>query len=155
MEGDSMQTSDSAETEERGANATLADRARGWLRGASRQHWADYVYIAAFGVLVLIATLTAERFFTPLNISNLFRQIVTNGLISLGMLVVILTGGIDLSVGPIVALSGILFAGLTDEIGLVRMINEQRVGFGTHAPVDSGKNEQSDMDRECDITIMS
>ena len=35
--------------------------------------------------------------------SNLLRQIVTNGLISLGMLVVILTGGIDLSVGPVVA----------------------------------------------------
>jgi len=43
--------------------------------------------MAAFVILVLIAALAAERFFTPLNISNLFRQIVTNGLISLGMLV--------------------------------------------------------------------
>ena len=36
------------------------------------------------------------------------RQIVTNGLLSLGMLVVILSGGIDLSVGAVVALSGIV-----------------------------------------------
>ncbi len=57
-------------------------------------------------------------FFTPRNISNLFRQIVTNGLVSLGMLVTILTGGIDLSVGSIVALAGIVAAGLTDQIGL-------------------------------------
>jgi ribose/xylose/arabinose/galactoside ABC-type transport system permease subunit len=34
------------------------------------------------------------------------------------MLIVILTGGIDLSVGPVVALGGVLFAGLSDRIGL-------------------------------------
>jgi ribose transport system permease protein len=72
----------------------------------------------AFVVLVLIAASASEVFFTPRNISNLFRQIVTNGLVSLGMLVTILTGGIDLSVGSIVALAGIVAAGLTDQIGL-------------------------------------
>ncbi len=46
------------------------------------------------------------------------RQIVTNGLISLGMLVVILTGGIDLSVGPIVAFSAIVVAGMIQDQGL-------------------------------------
>jgi len=40
---------------------------------------------------------------------------VTNGLLSLGMLVVILTGGIDLSVGPMVALTGIMVAGLSKQ----------------------------------------
>jgi ribose transport system permease protein len=74
--------------------------------------------MVAFVVLVLIAASASEVFFTPRNISNLFRQIVTNGLVSLGMLVTILTGGIDLSVGSIVALAGILAAGLTDQIGL-------------------------------------
>ena len=69
-------------------------------------------------ILMLIAASASEVFFTERNIRNLFRQIVTNGLLSLGMLVVVLTGGIDLSVGPIVALTGILAAGLTDQIGL-------------------------------------
>jgi ribose/xylose/arabinose/galactoside ABC-type transport system permease subunit len=43
------------------------------------------------------------------------RQTVTNGLLSLGMLVTILTGGVDLSVGPVVALTGIMAAGLTQQ----------------------------------------
>jgi len=74
--------------------------------------------MVAFVILILIAASASDVFFTQRNISNLFRQIVTNGLVSLGMLVVILTGGIDLSVGPIVALTGIMAAGLTDQIGL-------------------------------------
>jgi ribose transport system permease protein len=89
-----------------------------WFGEEARRHWADYGFMVAFVVLVLIAASASEVFFTPRNISNLFRQIVTNGLVSLGMLVTILTGGIDLSVGSIVALAGILAAGLTDQIGL-------------------------------------
>jgi ribose/xylose/arabinose/galactoside ABC-type transport system permease subunit len=41
---------------------------------------------------------------------------MTNGLISLGMLVVILSGGIDLSVGPVVALAGIVGASLLNRL---------------------------------------
>jgi ribose transport system permease protein len=89
-----------------------------WFGEEARRHWADYGFMVAFVVLVLIAASASDVFFTPRNISNLFRQIVTNGLVSLGMLVTILTGGIDLSVGSIVALAGILAAGLTDQIGL-------------------------------------
>ena len=55
--------------------------------------------MAAFVILLLVAASMSDVFFTQRNISNILRQIVTNGLISLGMLVVILTGGIDLSVG--------------------------------------------------------
>ena len=39
---------------------------------------------------------------------------MTNGLISLGMLVVILTGGIDLSVGPVVAFAAIVVSGMVE-----------------------------------------
>ena len=51
---------------------------------------------------------SSDTFLTQNNISNLLRQIVINGLLSLGMLVVILSGGIDLSVGAVAALSAIL-----------------------------------------------
>jgi len=74
--------------------------------------------MAAFVILILIAASFSDVFFTQRNISNLFRQIVTNGLISLGMLTVILTGGIDLSVGSIVALSAILVSGLQQQVPL-------------------------------------
>ena len=88
----------------------------------SRRHWVDYGFMAAFLVLLLIAASASDVFFTQRNVSNLFRQIVTNGLISLGMLVVILTGGIDLSVGPIVALPGIMASGLQNHVPLLPAI---------------------------------
>jgi ribose transport system permease protein len=78
-----------------------------------KRHWVDYAFIAAFIILVVITASMSDVFFTQRNLSNLLRQVVTNGLLSLGMLVVILTGGIDLSVGPIVALTGIVAAGLS------------------------------------------
>jgi ribose/xylose/arabinose/galactoside ABC-type transport system permease subunit len=72
----------------------------------------DYAFLVAFFLLLLVAASMSDVFFTQRNFSNLFRQIVTNGLISLGMLVVILTGGIDLSVGPVVAFSAIVVSGM-------------------------------------------
>jgi ribose/xylose/arabinose/galactoside ABC-type transport system permease subunit len=84
-----------------------------WASGRERlsHGWVDYVFYASFILLILIAASTSSVFFTDANIGNLFRQIVTNGLISLGQLVVIVTGGIDLSVGAIVALAGIMVSG--------------------------------------------
>ena len=97
----------------------------GWLSkisqfvpSALRRHWVDYAFIIAFIVLIAVTASTSDVFFTQRNISNLLRQIVPNGLISLGMLVVILTGGIDLSVGSIVALAGILATGLQADMPL-------------------------------------
>ena len=83
-----------------------------------RRRWVDYVFLAAFFILLLLAASMSDVFFTQRNISNLLRQIVTNGLISLGMLVVILTGGIDLSVGPVVAFSAIVVSGMIQRQGL-------------------------------------
>jgi ribose transport system permease protein len=73
-------------------------------------------FVLAFVVLVIVAALTSDAFLTEANFTNLLRQMVTTGLLSLGMLVVILTGGIDLSVGSIVALTGIMAAGLAADL---------------------------------------
>ncbi|HEX2998874.1 MAG TPA: ABC transporter permease, partial [Armatimonadota bacterium] len=48
------------------------------------------------------------RFLTWVNITNVLRQISINTIIAVGMTLVIITGGIDLSVGSIVALAGVL-----------------------------------------------
>ena len=74
----------------------------------SKSQITNYVIILMFVCILVIAALSTEYFFTQRNITNLLRQVVTNGFISLGMLLVILNGGIDLSVGPIVALSGMV-----------------------------------------------
>src|SRR4030042_5967555 len=79
-----------------------------------KRHWVDYAFIVAFLILVIVTASMSEVFFTQRNLSNLLRQSVTNGLLSLGMLVVILTGGIDLWVGPLVALDAIMVAGMSN-----------------------------------------
>lgn len=80
-----------------------------------KRRWVDYAFITAFIVLLVVTATMSDVFFTQRNLSNLMRQTVTNGLLSLGMLVVILTGGIDLSVGPMVALTGIMVAGFSKQ----------------------------------------
>ncbi|MET9480687.1 ABC transporter permease [Streptomyces sp. NPDC006638] len=64
-------------------------------------------------VFVAVAGSTTDAFLTEGNITNLLKQMVTTGLLAYGMLTVILTGGIDLSVGSVVAFSGIVAAGLS------------------------------------------
>jgi ribose transport system permease protein len=97
--------------------SALGKRLKTWFSGGlsgteHKRRWMDYAFLAAFLLVMLVAATMADVFFTERNISNLMRQIVTNGIISLGMLVVILTGGIDLSVGPVVAFSAIVVSGM-------------------------------------------
>ncbi|GHU38196.1 ribose ABC transporter permease [Bacilli bacterium] len=68
--------------------------------------------LIALFVLMAVVTLLNPSFIAPNNLINLLRQVATNGFIAFGMTFVILTGGIDLSVGSILALSSALSAGL-------------------------------------------
>ena len=63
-------------------------------------------------LLVLMAAfaLLEPRFLQPLNLFNVMRQISITGLIAIGMTFVILTAGIDLSVGSMLALAGLVAA---------------------------------------------
>jgi len=81
--------------------------------GRQRRRWVDYAFIAAFLLLIVITATVSDVFFTQRNLSNVGRQSVTNGLLSLGMLVVVLTGGIDLSVGSVVALAAVMVSGMS------------------------------------------
>jgi ribose transport system permease protein len=60
--------------------------------------------------LFILASIVYDRFLTVSNLTNLIRQASMMGLIALGMTFVILTGGIDLSVGSMLALAGLLAA---------------------------------------------
>ena len=66
------------------------------------------------GLIVLFIVIAAlnDSFIDPSNLKNLARQISINALIAFGMTFVILTGGIDLSVGSILALSSALMASM-------------------------------------------
>ncbi len=61
-------------------------------------------------VLCFLGQLFNRQFLSPVNLSNLFNQVGMNGIFSIGMGLVIITGGIDLSVGSVMALQGVLLA---------------------------------------------
>ncbi|MEI0737329.1 ribose ABC transporter permease RbsC [Paenibacillus sp. JTLBN-2024] len=63
-------------------------------------------------ILIIIVSVLNPSFLEPLNILNLLRQVSINALIAFGMTFVILTGGIDLSVGSILALSSAFVANM-------------------------------------------
>lgn len=63
-------------------------------------------------ILVIIVSVLSPTFFTVSNLLNVFRQTSINAIIAAGMTFVILTGGIDLSVGSILAFSGAVAASM-------------------------------------------
>jgi inositol transport system permease protein len=69
--------------------------------------FAPVIFLA---VMMLVFAVLEPRFLDPTNLFNVMRQISITGLIALGMTFVILTAGIDLSVGSVLALAGIVAA---------------------------------------------
>lgn len=63
-------------------------------------------------VLVAAASLLSDAFLSANNIMNVLRQISTNAILSFGLLLVIMTGGMDISIGSIVGVSSVIFATL-------------------------------------------
>jgi ribose transport system permease protein len=68
--------------------------------------------IISFTLLCLAFIALSDRFLTPSNILNVLRQSTINGIIAVGMTHVILTAGIDLSVGSVLALCSVVVADL-------------------------------------------
>lgn len=87
--------------------ATALPRAVNW-RHILRQ----YGLLLSLLVLCLALSLASDRFLTVDNLRNVLRQSAINGIISIGMMLVILTRGIDLSVGSVLALSSVVAADL-------------------------------------------
>ena len=79
------------------------------------RRWSRY---SAFYPLVglvavsIVMVFSSDSFLSYSNLSNILRQVSINALIAVGMTFVILTGGIDLSVGAVMALAGTIAAGL-------------------------------------------
>ena len=80
--------------------------------------WNNYYIVVTFVVMVIISAFVSENFFSWVNISNVLKQSAVPGIVSLGMLVVILTAGIDLSVGSLVAITGVLAVGMQRQLPL-------------------------------------
>lgn len=68
--------------------------------------------LIALVILCIVLSLLTDKFFTADNGLNVLRQIAVNICIATGMTLVVLTSGIDLSVGSVLALCGAVTAGL-------------------------------------------
>jgi inositol transport system permease protein len=89
-------------------NRTIASpQARGFDALQFLSRFAPLIFLL---VLMLVFALLEPRFMHPLNLFNVMRQVSITGLIALGMTFVILTAGIDLSVGSLLALAGLVAA---------------------------------------------
>ncbi len=91
------------------------DRRRFWL--VARK----YATLAILELFLVIMFFLTDRFFTFRNITNVGRQVSLNAILSVGMTMVIISGGIDLSVGGIVALSACLCASIIKTTGNVAL----------------------------------
>lgn len=94
---------------------TAAARPRSSLNIANLLH--RYGTIAILIALLIVATSMSDVFLTQRNLINVLRQSAGTSLMAVGMLFVILTRGIDLSVGSIAALGSVICAILIQDYG--------------------------------------
>lgn len=101
-------------------------RATAWARNVDRWDVLQFSRVPSFNALLVLVVIAAilsptaadgsRIFFELENLSDILRQVSLIGIIASGMTFVILTGGIDLSVGSVLALStAIVTLGLTHE----------------------------------------
>src|SRR6188472_1851066 len=81
-------------------------------RLGAMEHVAKFQSLLALALLLVALSLASNNFLTVDNGMNVLRQISINLCLSIGMTMIIVSGGIDLSVGSILALCGAVAAGL-------------------------------------------
>lgn len=103
---------------------TLADTAQVSVESPKKSSAVDWRLFRSVIALALIfgvlAFLTDGTFLSARNLTNLTRQVAINGILAVGMTYVILIGGIDLSVGSVVALAGVVAGALQVHRGLAQ-----------------------------------
>ncbi|WP_318290758.1 ABC transporter permease [Peribacillus frigoritolerans] len=78
----------------------------------------EMLTLIGFFVLCTFFSFASGEFLSSENISNIIRQVSINGILAVGMTFVILTGGIDLSVGSVMAFTGTIMVGLMINNGM-------------------------------------
>lgn len=102
-----------------------------------KQSLSKFQSLIALFILCLVISLLSDKFLTATNAWNVMRQISVNICISVGMTLVVLTAGIDLSVGSVLALCGAITAGLLKN-GIEIPSQNLYIGFTILGSVVSG-----------------
>ncbi|MGW0591444.1 ABC transporter permease [Streptosporangium sp. NPDC002607] len=78
----------------------------------------EFRALIALAALIVLFGMLTDSFLTVPNLITMAEQIAVNGVVALGMLLVILKGGIDLSVGSVIGLSGVVAGELLEGLDL-------------------------------------
>jgi inositol transport system permease protein len=73
---------------------------------------APYSLVIALLLIGAVLTILDPQFLTAGNLINVVRQVSINGILAIGVTLVLLTGGVDLSLGSVAALAGVVAASL-------------------------------------------
>jgi D-xylose transport system permease protein len=96
-----------AEAADGRGQAGLKEILLGSIKHNSKQYT---MFLALIAIWVTFTFLTENVFLTPRNLSNLFVQTVTTAILAIGMVLIIVTGHIDLSVGSVLGFAGAVCA---------------------------------------------
>ncbi|MCY6959160.1 ABC transporter permease subunit [Clostridium brassicae] len=115
------------------------------MKNDLKKNLLKYKSLLGLIVLCIVVAIISPRFLTVSNIKNVLTQVSVNTVIAVGMTFVILTGGIDLSVGSTLAICGAVAAAITKGTGnvfmaiVVSLIIGAVVGFINGFFVSKGK----------------
>lgn len=70
----------------------------------------NYALVGIFLLMCIAFSIASPTFLTLTNIVGVLRQVSVNGILAIGMTLVIITAGIDLSIGPLAAIAGVVSA---------------------------------------------
>ncbi|MDU6928459.1 MAG: sugar ABC transporter permease, partial [Dermabacter sp.] len=87
-----------------------------WLRTLNVRE--SGLIIALIGIVILFQILTGGRLLVPDNIASLIQQNAYVMILAIGMMLVIIAGHIDLSVGSVIAFTGVFLAKVIGDFGL-------------------------------------
>lgn len=103
------------------AESTVAPEAAGSaqsrLRSKIVEHIRDYGIVSALVLLFVVLSVSSPVFLTPANLLNLLDQTVNVGILAVALTLVIIAGGIDLSIGAMLAVCAIVAAQVTNAAG--------------------------------------
>ena len=88
--------------------ASALRRPGAMLADVARLLWRDYSVALVFLLFAAVAAALSPHFLTRTNLTNVLRQVADIGIVAAGEMLVIVTGGIDLSVGSVVAMVSVL-----------------------------------------------
>jgi inositol transport system permease protein len=110
------------------SNTTITANARNFDGFSFLARFAPLIFLL---VLMLVFAIIEPRFMSSINLFNVMRQVSITGLLAIGMTFVILTAGIDLSVGSLLAFAGLVAAavakgGMQDRF----TVGDNTIGYG-------------------------